>query len=148
MATAIELALMGAPGAIDLIQSKALQGDPNSRALLNAAGGTAGLAAGMMMGGRLGGKNYGTLGAALGSVAGYLGGGYASDRAMDALASRQPESESPQAAHETQRPQFDQETILKAQLTQLNQQKRQREQQALQMLNMHLGQGQGVASGM
>lgn len=133
-----QLAMMGGGAALpiaDLIQSKALQGDPTSRAMLNAAGGAAGLAAGMMMGGRMGG----TLGAALGGLTGYLGGGYASDRAMDTMVSRQPESESPQAAHESQRPQFDQETMLRAQLSQLNQQKRQREQQALQMLNMHLG---------
>lgn len=138
-----QMAMMGGAAALpmlDLIQSKALQGDPTSRALINAAGGTAGLAAGMLAGQRMGGG----LGAAIGGAVGYLGGGALSDTAMNAMAFRRDESQSPEASHEMQRPQFDQETMLKAQLTQLNQQKRQKEQQAIQMLNMHL-QGQGMA---
>lgn len=134
-----QIAMMGGAAALpmlDLIQSKALQGDPTSRALINAAGGTAGLAAGMMAGSRMGGG----LGAALGGVAGYLGGGAISDRAMDMM---QPEEVAPQAM-QPQRPQFDQETMLRAQMAQLNQQKKLKEQQAIQMLNAHL-QGQGMA---
>lgn len=124
----LEMGIPAGVAGIDFIQSRAMQGDPTSRAMINAAGGITGLAASAALASRMGG-NKGLAGAL-----GYMAGGYISDRLMG---DQQPEPE-PQVVVQ-QQPPFDQETMLRAQLANMQraeaQSKRQQQEQAMAYLN-------------
>jgi hypothetical protein len=138
--------MMGIPAGmagIDFIQSRAMQGDPTSRAVINAAGGITGLAASAALAAKLSGGN--PIAAGLAGLAGYAAGGYGSDRAMDEMGMAPVEEAAPmQAQSQVQAPpppQFDKETMLRAQLAQMQKQKQVQQQQAMSYLNQQMGMG-------
>jgi hypothetical protein len=133
--------MMGIPAGmagIDFIQSRAMQGDPTSRAVINAAGGITGLAASAALAAKLSGGN--PIAAGLAGLAGYAAGGYGSDRVMDAMAPEKVAPVQAQSQAEAQ-PQFDKETMLRAQLAQMQKQKQVQQQQAMSYLNQQMGMG-------
>lgn len=143
MPTPLEMAMMGVPAGmagIDFIQSRAMQGDPTSRAVINAAGGISGLAASAALAAKLSGGN--PVAAGLAGLVGYAAGGYGSDRLMDAVQNRAPEAQSPEATGMQHQPQFDQETMLKAQLATMQRQKQEQQRQAMTYLNQQAMGGQ------
>lgn len=123
----------GAVG-LDLIISHVLQGDPTSKAMLNATGGLSGMGAAAALANKISGKSN-----ALANLAGYAVGGFVGDRFADNIqASVPPQVQIVEVPVEPPPPQFSDEATMKARLNILDQQRAEEAKRATEYLDKHL----------
>lgn len=119
---------------LDLIISHALQGDPASKAILNAAGGLSGMGAAAALANKIGGKS-----SVLANLAGYAAGGFVGDRLADSIQeSTPPQVQIVEVPVEPPPPQFSDEAAMKARLNILDQQRAEEAKRATEYLEKHL----------